>query len=231
MNEDKSPDCLGCSDESSRQRVVFPTDLDGGSRTESPVGLYVDSTRWCQPCWIYRDPFDRFHLLYGRRLRNYARGKLSHVPSGMREMAVDDVIAEAMQALWRQREKLKAPERAMYRMVKRMALRRFPLDPKEIPADLFEAEEAAEDPTDELVDRLLLEDELAKLPEKTRRYLYEHKALGKTAEEVAADHGVAKGTVTQSARRGLEAIRPAFAHIQFAGAMLGLVRVIIEWFF
>jgi len=54
-----------------------------------------------------------------------------------------------------------------------------------------------------------LEEELAKLPEKTRQHLYEHKALGKTAEEVAASYGVRKSTVTESARRGLASLRPA----------------------
>ncbi|SFX01333.1 RNA polymerase sigma factor, sigma-70 family [Streptomyces atratus] len=124
--------------------------------------------------------------------------------SGQREMAVDEVMAEAMEALWKQRKTLKTPERAMYRMAERMAWRRFPHDPREAPADLLETEKAMEDPIDALVDRILVEEELAKLPEKTRQYLYDHKALGKTAEKVAADYGVPKGTVTQNVRRSLE---------------------------
>ncbi|WP_445521375.1 RNA polymerase sigma factor [Streptomyces sp. NEAU-174] len=226
MNEDVSPDCLGCSDEPSRQEAVFPKDPGGDTRTESPVGLYTDPARWCRPCWSHRDPFDRFHLLYGRRLRSYTLRILGHLPLGQREMAVDDVTAEVMEALWKQREKLMVPERAMYRMAKRMAWKRFPIDPKEVPADLLEAEEGAEDPIDALVDRILLEEEFAKLPEKTRHYLYEHQALGKTAEEVAASYGVAKGTVTQSARRGLEAMRPAFQYFSLARA---IADVIIRW--
>ncbi|MFJ8787058.1 MULTISPECIES: RNA polymerase sigma factor [Streptomyces] len=231
MDEDQSPDCLGCCDELSRQKVVFPKDKDqdGDSRAESPVGLYTDRAQWCPTCWKYREPFDRFHLLYGQRLRNYSRGVLNHLPSGLRQTAADDVTAEALEALWKQREKLKVPERAMYRMAKRMAWRRFPLEPKETPAEPSEAEEAAEDLIDELVDLLILEEELAKLPEKTRQYLYEHKALGKTAEEVAASYGVRKSTVTESARRGLAALRPAFDYLRYLAAIAELVRSIVHW--
>jgi DNA-directed RNA polymerase specialized sigma24 family protein len=145
-------------------------------------------------------------------------------------MAVDDVTAEALEALWRQREKLRVPERAMYRMAQRMAWARFPSDPKETPADLLEGEEDTEDPINALVDRLLLEDELAKLPRKTRQYLWEHKGLGKTAEEVAADHGVSKGTVTQSARRGLAAVRPTIDYLRFGAALYELLRLLVHWF-
>ncbi|MFJ2967598.1 RNA polymerase sigma factor [Streptomyces collinus] len=231
MDEDQLPDCLGCCDESSRHKAVFPKDKgkDGGCRTESPVGLYTDRTQWCQACWKYRDPFDRFHLLYGQRLRNFSRGVLDHLPPGLREAAADDVTAEALEALWKQREKLNTPERAMYRMAKRIAWRRFPLEPKEAPADPSETQEAVEDLTDELIDLLLLEEEFAKLPEKTQQYLYEHKALGKTAEEVAASYGVRKSTVTQSARRGLAALRPAFDYFRYLAAIAELVRSIIHW--
>ncbi|MET9607051.1 hypothetical protein ABZZ17_18525 [Streptomyces sp. NPDC006512] len=90
MNVNNPPYCLGCSDESDRQRVVFPTAPDG-SRVETPTGLYGDQDRWCKPCWIFKDPFERFEFLYGRRLRSYTRGRLRHVPGGAREMAVDDV--------------------------------------------------------------------------------------------------------------------------------------------
>ncbi|MEU7206118.1 sigma-70 family RNA polymerase sigma factor [Streptomyces sp. NPDC045470] len=227
MDEYQSPDCLGCSDESHRQAVVFPNDPIGDTRTESPTGLYTERSWWCQPCWVYRDPLERFHLLYGRRLRNYTCRKLSYLPSSQREAAVDEVMAEAMEALWRQRETLKTPERAMYAMAKRMARRRFPLDPKEIPTDLLETEEDAQDPIDALVDRILLEEELDKLPEKTRQYLYDHKALGETAESVAADYGVSKGTVTQSARRGLDTMRPAFDYLRFLAVLLELIRQLI----
>jgi DNA-directed RNA polymerase specialized sigma24 family protein len=224
VDEYQLPDCLGCSGESHRQAVVFPNDPVGDTRTESPVVLYTDRIWWCQPCWVYRDPLERFVLLYGRRLRNCTCGKLSYLPSSQREMAVDEVMAEAMEALWRQRETLETPERAMYAMAKRMAWRRFPLDPKETPTDLLETEEDAEDPIDALVDRILLEEELAKLPEKTRQYLYDHKALGETAESVAADYGVSKGTVTQSSRRGLDKMRPAFDYLRFIAILLELIR-------
>ncbi|WSQ15101.1 hypothetical protein OG604_49510 [Streptomyces sp. NBC_01231] len=117
----------------------------------------------------------------------------------------------------------------MYRMAKRMAWRRFPLEPKETPADPSETEEAAEDLTDELVDLLLLEEDLAQLPEKTRQYLYEHKALGRTADEVAASYGVCKSTVPESARRGLAALRPAFDYLRYLAAIAELVRSIIHW--
>src|SRR4051794_14377974 len=55
VDEDQSPDCLGCCDELSRQKVVFPKDKDqdGDSRAESPVGLYTDRAQWCPTCWKY----------------------------------------------------------------------------------------------------------------------------------------------------------------------------------
>lgn len=74
-----------------------------------------------------------------------------------------------------------------------------------------------------------MEEELAKLPEKTRQHLYEHKALGKTAEEVAASYGVRKSTVTESARRGLASLRPAFDYLRYLAAIAELVRSIIHW--
>ncbi|GHB67431.1 hypothetical protein GCM10010331_64180 [Streptomyces xanthochromogenes] len=231
VNEDQMPDCLGCSDEPSRQAVVFPTGPAGDARADSPTGLYADRALWCQPCWVYQGPFDRFHLLYSRRLRRYIGGTLRHLPFEQRERAVDEVAAETMAVLWEKREKLKKPERAMYQVAKRTAWRRYPLERKETPADLAEIEEATEDPIDALVDRILLEEELAKLPEKERRYLYEHKALGETAQSVADDYGVAKGTVTQSTRRGLEKMRPAFEYIRFFTALAEVVRVISHWLF
>ncbi|MFJ9473009.1 RNA polymerase sigma factor [Streptomyces caniferus] len=136
MNEDQMPDCLGCSDEPSRQAVVFPNGPAGDARADSPTGLYADRARWCQPCWVYRDPFHRFHLLYSRRLRSYIGGTLRHLPFGQRETAVDEVAAEAMAVLWEKREKLNKPERAMYRVAKWTAWRRHPLERKETPADL-----------------------------------------------------------------------------------------------
>ncbi|WP_327230662.1 sigma-70 family RNA polymerase sigma factor [Streptomyces murinus] len=229
MNKDQLPDCLGCSDESSRRAVVFPNAPVGDTRTESPIGLYADRAWWCRPCWTYQDPFDRFHLLYGQRLRSYTRKKLSHLSFGQREGAVDEILAEAMEALWKQRETLKKPERAMYRMVERMVWRRFPLDQKEAPAPLLGIEEITEDPIDALVDRILVEEELAKLPEKERRYLYEHKALGETAQHVAAYYGVSKGTVTQSVRRGLEKMRPAFKYMRFLPGLMEFVRMTTHW--
>jgi hypothetical protein len=80
VNVDQWPDCLGCSDEPSRQQAVFPKTLDGETRTESPVGLYSDPARWCERCWILWEQFDRFHLLYSRRLRTYTRTLLIHLP-------------------------------------------------------------------------------------------------------------------------------------------------------
>ncbi|MER5587206.1 hypothetical protein ABT090_36980 [Streptomyces asoensis] len=161
-------------------------------------------------------------------MRSYVRGTLSRLPRGLRASAADDVAADALEALCRRRERIAAPERAMYRVARRLAWGRFPLDPREAPAGLLETEEAAEDATDALVDRLVLEEEFAKLPQKTRRCLCEHKALGRTAEEAADDCGAAKGTVTQSARRGLEAVHPAFDCVRLLEAVAGFVRRIVD---
>ncbi|MGV9567136.1 hypothetical protein [Streptomyces sp. NPDC003480] len=63
--------------------------------------------------------------------------------------------------------------------------------------------------------------------EKTRWYLYEHKGLGKTAEEVASYAGVSKGTVTVSVSRGLQGLRDAFEIIRM---VLDFVRHILPVF-
>ncbi|WP_331718494.1 RNA polymerase sigma factor [Streptomyces virginiae] len=224
--------CLGCSDESDRLKVVFPTAADGGP-VETPTGLYGDQDRWCRACWVYKAPFERFELLYGRRLRKYTRSRLHHLPGGAREMAVDDVSSEVMEVLWRSRDRIVLPERAMYRTALLIAKRRFPMSPKEAPIDACSAEDSiaedAEDPMDEVINLILLEEELKKLPPRTRQYLYDHKGLGESAEEVAARHGVKKSTVTESSRRGLAAVRPKFADLPHYLALGAAIRQIIEW--
>ncbi|MEF2530007.1 RNA polymerase sigma factor [Streptomyces sp. CS62] len=228
MNSNYMPYCLGCSDESDRQQVVFPTAPDG-TRTETPTGLYGDESRWCKPCWIFKDPFERFQFLYGRRLRSYTRGRLHHVPGGAREMAVDDVTSEVMEVLWRRRDRIEVPERAMYRTAFLIAQRRFPLSSKEAPIEAAAVEEGVEDPMDEVINLILLEEELKKLPPRTRQYLYDHKGLGEPAEEVATRHGVKKSTVTESTRRGIAAVRPRFTEISYYIALVQAFHQIIEW--
>ncbi|KOU59204.1 hypothetical protein ADK90_28200 [Streptomyces sp. XY413] len=233
MNVNMPLDCLGCADESDRLAVVFPTDADGRP-LEAPTGLYGEKDRWCSPCWVYQDPFEQFELLYGRRLRKYTRGRLYHLPGGAREMAVDDVSSEVMEVLWRRREDIVLPERAMYKTVVWITRRRFPMAPAEAPTDAVRVEEdaeedGAEDPMDEVLNRILLDEELKKLPPLTRQYLYEHKGMGESAEEVARRHGVKKSTVTESTRRGLTAMRPRFAELPFYAALVETIRQIIEW--
>ncbi|MEV7676247.1 sigma-70 family RNA polymerase sigma factor [Streptomyces sp. NPDC088752] len=227
MNVDNLPYCLGCSDESDRQHVVFPTAPDG-SRIETPTGLYGDQDRWCKPCWIFKGPFERFEFLYGQRLRSYTRGRLRHLPGGAREMAVDDVTSEVMEVLWRRRDRIEVPERAMYRTAFLIAQRRFPLSTKEAPMEAADMQEDVEDPMDELIDLILLEEELKKLPPRTRQYLYDHKGLGESAEDVGRRHGVKKSTVTESTRRGLEAVRPAFDYIHYVALVAEAVRWILH---
>ncbi|MFE6085997.1 RNA polymerase sigma factor [Streptomyces virginiae] len=227
MKENSLPDCLGCSDEESRLQVAFPK-AEKGNRAESPTGLWKDRTWWCRPCWTLREPYARFDLLYRRALWGHTRKRLAHLPARRREVAADDVTSQVMLTLWEKQDQIRTPERAMYRVAEYTAMRLFPYKEREEASDLLEQEESAQDPTETLVDVLVLEEELAKLSEKERKYLVEHIGLGKTAEEVASSHGVAKGTVTVSAGRALKKMRPAFEIIRY-GVVGAVMRMIIDW--
>ncbi|WP_344005834.1 RNA polymerase sigma factor [Streptomyces thermocarboxydovorans] len=210
------PDCLGCCEESVRRAVVFP------ASTESPTGLYAEVDRWCSRCWAHRAEFERFHLLYSQRLTRYVFFRLRHLPYDRRTVAAEDVVGETVELLWRDRHKHRVPERIMYLIARRLAARRFP--PEKEPLALGEQPEETTDPMEDAEDLVTLEEEFAKLPEKTRRYLYEHKGLDKTAEEVAAEAGVSKGTVTVSVSGGLRRLRDAFEILRM---VLDLVRHIL----
>ncbi|WP_189820408.1 RNA polymerase sigma factor [Streptomyces olivaceoviridis] len=210
------PDCLGCCEESVRRAVVFP------AGTESPTGLYAEADRWCSRCWVHRAEFERFHLLYSQRLTHYVFRRLRYLPYDRRRVAAEDVVGETVELLWRDRRKHRVPERVMYAIACRLAARRSPLEKE--PLALEEPPEETTDPMEDVEDLLTLEEEFAKLPEKTRRYLYEHKGLGKTAQEVASGAGVSKGAVTVSVSRGLRGLREAFGIIRM---VLDLIRHIL----
>ncbi|MEU1407988.1 hypothetical protein ABZ471_37680 [Streptomyces sp. NPDC005728] len=217
MNEYQSmADCLGCCEESVRRAAVFPASC------ESPTGLYAEADHWCSRCWAHRAEFERFHLLYSQRLTRYVSVRLRHFPYDQRTVATEDVVGETVEVLWRDRHKHLVPERVMYSIARCLVARRFP--PGKEPLALEEPPEETADPLEDVADLVTLEGEFAKLPEKTRRYLYEHKGLGKTAEEVAAEAGVAKGTVTVSVSRGLRGLRDAFEILRM---VLDLVRHIL----
>ncbi|TGZ12405.1 hypothetical protein DV517_75000 [Streptomyces sp. S816] len=213
------PDCLGCCEESARRAVVFP------AGTESPTGLYAEADRWCSRCWTHRAEFERFHLLYSRRLTRYVSRRLESLPYDRRTVTVEDVVGETVELLWRDRHKHRVPERVMYPIASSLAARRFP--PEKEPVALEEPPEETTDPMEGMEDLILLEEEFAKLPEKTRRYLYEHKGLGKTAEEVASDAGVSKSTVTVTVSRGLRGLRGAFKILRM---ILDIIRYIAPAF-
>ncbi|WP_344628349.1 RNA polymerase sigma factor [Kitasatospora arboriphila] len=99
----------------------------------------------------------------------------------------------------------------------------------ELPEDL----QAAEEP-EPIEERFDLEKALDELPPKEREYLVEHKGHGHTADDVARRHGVSKGTVTGSARRGLQKLRgsrwlaTAIQMAAIGNALHVVIRMIID---
>jgi RNA polymerase sigma factor (sigma-70 family) len=217
MIEISLPAARACGDTTCRATL--------GYSAQMPERAYADLDEWCPCCWKQTSEVERLHLLYDVRLRRYLGRQVRGFAGARTVLVTEEIDQEVMIDLFVAWERLKWPERVMWRIADRkIAVRRARYEKVEAP-EPAEAPEA-EDEIEAIIDRRALEDALAKLPPTRRKYLLERKGHGDTDEEVAERHGVSPSTVKEQSRRGLSDLEGLLRVISRFVTIIGNAHVV-----
>lgn len=211
--------CLNCA------TPVDLLDVPVAVETED-VPVYRDATRWCGPCMRHMDDWERFYLLYQPRVHRFCLALLKGILPDNEDytQAADDIAQETMIIAYAHFQDWDKPERALWRTARRKIYKKcatyrfftkdgFPVTVR-YSANPIEDDLAAtvtSDPTEAVIDRVVLYSALAGLPIGPQESLIAHKAFDLPAAEAARALDRPATTVKSQAKRGLELLREAAA--------------------
>ncbi|MCX5077706.1 hypothetical protein OG321_35095 [Streptomyces sp. NBC_00424] len=231
--------CLNCA-----TPVDLLRDAPVAVETEE-VPVYRDATRWCGRCMRYLDDWERFYLLYQPRVHRFCLALLKGILPDNEDytQAAKDIAQETMITAHEHFQDWDKPERALWWTARRKiykkcaAYRFFTKDGFTVTvrysANSFEDDLAATvtaDPTEAVIDRVVLYSALAGLPIGPQESLIAHKAFDLPAAEAARALDRPATTVKSQAKRGLELLREAAAKGAFIilppAGIYGLFKVL-----
>ncbi|MFK0114215.1 RNA polymerase sigma factor [Streptomyces sp. NPDC091217] len=191
------------------------------------------------------DDWERFYLLYHQKLYSFCLARLRGLLPDNEDytQAADDIAQETMIIAHRKFEIWDSPERALWQTAQRKVYEKcagytivtgsgFPITVRHSSHNVWEdqAQEVSADPTETMIDKVVLYSALHGLSVEQRQSLIAHKALSLSAAEASRVLSRPATTVKAQAKRAIELLREAAAKgaliILPAGVAVGIYETL-----